>query len=203
MSCGQATHHLNCWHQLVSVDGPWLVVAGQDVRLTTVITGGFLALAIGWRTRSPVRAFAGAMAWLCLYEVFFLVTTTVLLGWPWLSTFWETFAILGYVLWAWALGVRPNPLLLSAFLVSWAAWTVAGLHANWPTDERHFRLGDEIANVATKGILAIAYLAGTRAPRRSETFVSASANPGLLRQIARQAGQTLRELRPGSEAVRP
>jgi hypothetical protein len=158
MNCVQVTYHQTCFHELLNLKWPWLVIAGQDVRVTTTITGALLFALVLWRTENPLRAAAATMAWLTLYEVCFLVTSTALLGSPWRDTFWQTFAILAWPLLAFALGLRPHPALLGAFGVGWLAWAATGLHANWPSGA--FRLGDEIANVATKTILAGAYMAG-------------------------------------------
>jgi len=133
-------------------------VLATHVRLSTVL-GGLLILAlIGGVQRRPVRAAVATVAWLSLYEIVWEMTNVAWQHDSFSYGFWIAAALTGWVVAAWALKVRPDVRVLVAFAVLWLFWQLLGFGYNWPGQTHPVNVRDEVLNVATKTLLAIAYI---------------------------------------------
>lgn len=143
--------------------GPFLILPllNRPLRLSTILGGLLVVAIVFYRTRRPATGVVAALGWLCAYEVLFMLTG-YLTHQPWSPSaadlFWQTSAIMGWVLLAHALGIRPNWQLVALFAVLWVGWIAVGFRSNWLGSP--FVLGDEVWNVATKTVLALAYALG-------------------------------------------
>lgn len=132
----------------------WLELPIGPFRVSTALTAIALGVWLLWRYRRWTAAVAGVMAWLAAYEVLYIGTGTLLHGWPFSAFLW-TANLSAWVLLAWVIGVRPNPWLLLPFGASWLIWMAIGFVANTPGYP--WRWDDEVINVITKSVLAVAY----------------------------------------------
>lgn len=135
------------------------------IRLTTVLMAAITFGYWAWTTRRPVWAGIGTLAWACLYEVFFYATGLVTAGWDLSNSFWGLVAFTGWVWLAYIQGFRLHRWWFGAFVLLWLVWAATGWHYNnierWDT----FDPLAEAFNIATKTLLPIAFLAGTRSIR--------------------------------------
>jgi hypothetical protein len=151
------------------------------MRWTTLATGLAILVVIGLVRRRPDLAVVAAVAWAGGFEVTYGVVDT--LYWhpadtaKWTAEAWQGAALVGWVLLAHALGIRPSPAWVAATVVAFAVWltTIPGLTSgfmyNAPQAGQTGRLlvVPEIENVVAKTAWAVAYAVGAWRVR-SEPF---------------------------------
>ena len=144
----------------------WLPLAGP-IRLSTVLTGLLMVVAMLWRHRGPLTALITLMAWLSAYEIAYQATGTALHGWSPAYFFWLSAAISGWVVLGLVRGIIPNRWLLLAVALVWAIWLLTGFHSNssavagTPGRSGAFSISGELLNELSKTLLGFAYLANS------------------------------------------
>jgi hypothetical protein len=150
----------------------WSPLPGS-VRWSTVATGAVLFATVLWQTRRPVGAVAVTMAWLCGFEILYQATGAVVHRWS-LGTLTLTVAGTGgWLLLAYLLGVRPNRALTVVVVAVWIIWIALGFESNMPDRiipgaATVWSWRDELLNVGTKTLLALALLTAAPSMRVAE-----------------------------------
>ncbi|MHB8634282.1 MAG: hypothetical protein ACYDBQ_10035, partial [Thermoplasmatota archaeon] len=178
--------HATPWMSGASVEFTQQLVWGPlgHLRVTTVRTAAVTFAMWSWTSRRPLWAAVGTMAWSAVFEVFYY-TASAALAWahgsgarslaavagsPLESAVWPSLAVAGWILLGYMQGFRPSRGWLLAAGVAAALWWVTGFHRNvWLSPATFDPLG-EILNVATKTLVAAAYLAGTTSPPRAPSI---------------------------------
>ena len=156
---------------------PWLVVPAGHVRASTLALTVLIALVVVWRTRRTLLAAVAVMAWLSAFEIAWQTAQAAFGRIPMSEEFWFVAAVVGWVVLAHHLGIRPDPLLTGLFVAGFAVWVALGFHSNWP--DQPFSLRDEATNELTKTALGVAYLLGAlRAARPAPVPVPRGAAGG-------------------------
>jgi hypothetical protein len=136
----------------------WLPVLGP-IRASTVIAALITFGAISFRRRNPWVALVVVLAWASAFEIVYDVVGVAAFNWPLSPFVWQAAALLGWVILASVLGVRPDWRISMVFLTLMAAWAVTGFHLNQPGTSS-IDLRAEVLNEAAKSTLAFAYLVG-------------------------------------------
>jgi hypothetical protein len=151
----------------------WLPLMGP-IRISTVVAGLVMVVAIQWRRHAPSTALIALMAWASAYEILYSATGTAIHGWPAANFVWMAAAVGGWVVLAQVWGITPNRWLLLAFAVVWVLWVLTGFNSNAPSVAgtpgfpKAFSVSSEILNELTKTLLALAYLVeALRSPARA------------------------------------
>lgn len=127
-----------------------------SIRLSTLLTAIVVFIYVLVYIRSFFIAFVSTMAWASLYEIIFVITDSIIHNMPWSHTLWIVIALMAYPILAHTQGIRPNRLLLLIFSVTWIIWVLFGFNYNGYNNP-NFTPQDELLNVLTKTILALAY----------------------------------------------
>ncbi|MCW4032849.1 MAG: hypothetical protein NWF08_05600 [Candidatus Bathyarchaeota archaeon] len=127
-----------------------------SIRISTLLTASVVFIYVLVRTRSFFIAFVSTMAWASLYEIFFVITDSIIHNMPWSRTFWIVIALIAYPILAHTQGIRPNRLLLLIFSLTWIIWVLFGFNYN-SYNNPTFIPQNELLNVLSKTILALAY----------------------------------------------
>ncbi|HXC77196.1 MAG TPA: hypothetical protein VNU19_09095 [Candidatus Acidoferrum sp.] len=133
----------------------WLPLAGP-IRISTIVAALVIFGVVGIWRRRPLVGLVAMMAWISAFEILYNAAGVVVLHTPLGAFAWEVAALLGWVVAADLLGIRPPWWALVPFLLLSVIWIVTGFHSNLPA--RSFSLRDEVLNEATKSALAAAYL---------------------------------------------
>lgn len=151
----------------------WLPLIGP-IRISTVVAGLVMVVAILWRRHAPLTALIALMAWASAYEILYSATGTAIHGWPVANFIWMAAAVGGWVILAQVWGVVPNRWLVLAFVVVWVLWALTGFNSNAPSMAgtpgfpKAFSISNEILNELTKTLLALAYVIDAlRSPART------------------------------------
>jgi hypothetical protein len=142
------------------------------MRWTTLATGILILVVIGLVRRRPDLAVVSAVAWAGGFEAAFGIVDTVY--WHpgdvtrWIAEAWQAAALLGWVLLAYAVGIRPSAAWLAVSVVAFAVWltTIPGLtngfvyNAPQAGHNGPLLVLPEIENVVAKTAWAVAYAAG-------------------------------------------
>jgi hypothetical protein len=151
----------------------WLWSPFADARWSTVLTFVALCALTAWNTRRPIVGLATAMAWLSGFEIIYEATGSIMHGWSLTTLLWTTAGTAGWMVAAYALGVRPDLRIFFVFAVLWAVWIAAGYRSNMPDRiipgaNLTFSWFDEALNICTKTTLAIGVLVGALRTRGRE-----------------------------------
>jgi hypothetical protein len=143
------------------MNGPWfLLPLVGPIRISTVLGAVAIFVAIGIWRRRPLIALVATIAWASTFEILYNGAGVVMWHWPVADFLWQVAALLGWVIAAEVLGVRPPWWGFVPFAVVACIWLLTGFHSNVPNDPtRPFVLQDEVLNEVTKSALAVAYLA--------------------------------------------
>jgi hypothetical protein len=95
----------------------------------------------------------------------------------------------GWVVAAYAAGIRPHPGLLGAWCLLFLGWIAIGFHPNLYDHPNQFSIAQEVINVATKDGLAAIFVIGGLAPFRLRAGTSAAQAPPLA---TRARGESVR-----------
>jgi hypothetical protein len=143
----------------------WLPIVGP-IRISTVLAGIVMVVAILWQRRVLSTAVITLMAWASAYEILYQVTGAVVHGWSLTNVVWLGAAVSGWVVLGLVLGIIPDRRLLLLTAVVWVPWIVSGFNSNSPATAgtaglpNDFNMAGEIFNELTKTLLALAYLVG-------------------------------------------
>jgi hypothetical protein len=151
------------------------------IRATTVIAALTVFGAISIRRRNPMLALVTVLAWASAFEIVYDAVGVIAFAWAFSPFVWQTAALLGWVILAALVGVRPDWLIGIVFLVLMAAWAFTGFRFNLPGTTT-FDARAEFLNEAAKSTLALAYLVGALrvgdgSARRVRTTVTPSELP--------------------------
>lgn len=158
----------------------WLPVVGP-IRISTVLAGLVIVVAIIWRRRAPLSALIALLAWASAYEILYSATGTAIHGWPAAGFVWMTAAVGGWVVLSQVRGIVPDWRLVLAMALVWGLWVATGFNSNAPSVAgtpgfpKDFSVASEILNELTKTLLALAYLVGALRSRRLNPSSSAAA----------------------------
>lgn len=143
----------------------WLPLVGP-IRVSTVLAGLVIVVAVLLRRRDPLLALISLMAWASAFEILYSATGTAIHGWPVVNFLWMTAAVGGWVVLGQVRGIVPDWRLLVAMAVVWVLWMLTGFNSNAPSTAgtagfpMEFSVTNEILNELSKTLLALAYLAG-------------------------------------------
>ncbi|MFH0848078.1 MAG: hypothetical protein V1857_01065 [archaeon] len=126
------------------------------IRTSTILTALALFFFVLWRLRRPLIALLSVMAWVSLYEILWNLTDLFLHGGSLTHSFWQNTAIISYPILARTQGTRLNRTIMMLFSVFWIIWILSGFNSN-NFNVEPFILSNEILNITTKAILAMAY----------------------------------------------
>jgi hypothetical protein len=148
----------------MAIPAGWLFSPVQ-VRWSTLLMAAVILAVVGVRRRRPAVAVVSVVAWLAVYETGWQLMDLVVhhaAAWPAAvqRLGWASAALAGWPLLAHALGVRPDPRWAALCALVFAVWLWSGFWYNWPGQPYPLMIGPELANVASKTALGIAYLAG-------------------------------------------
>jgi len=132
------------------------------MRWSTFVTAVAILLLIGGVRRRPDLAIVAVVAWTGGFEVVYRFWDIVRWQewWAWTSWAWEAAALVGWVLLAHAIGIRPSPFWLTVTLACFGVWISTGYVYNHTGQTYPFQPFAEIENVAAKTAWAMAYLVG-------------------------------------------
>lgn len=132
------------------------------MRWSTFLTAVVVLLLIGVVRRRPDLAVVAVVAWTGGFEVVYRFWDIVRWHewWAWNSWFWEAAALVGWVVLAHVIGIRPSPFWLTVTLACFAIWISTGYTYNYTGQTYPFQVLPEIENVAAKTAWATAYLVG-------------------------------------------
>jgi len=162
-------------------DAPgWVYSPVMGGRWSTVLTWAALLVVVSWQTRNPARGLVLAMAWLSGYEILYQATGSILHGWSRQTLAFTITGTTGWLIAAYLFGFRPEWRTLSLLAMLWVAWIAGGYNSNMadriiPGANWHWSWSDELLNVSTKTMLAIALGLGALGARKR--FDSSSAVP--------------------------
>lgn len=142
------------------------------MRWTTLATGIGILVVIGLVRRRPDLAIVSAIAWAGGFEAVYGIVDT--LYWhptdtvKWTAEAWQTAALVGWVVLAHALGIRPSPAWVAVTAIAFAVWltTIPGLtngfvsNAPQAGQKGPLMVVPEIENVIAKTSWAMAYAVG-------------------------------------------
>jgi hypothetical protein len=156
----------------------WLPLAGP-IRTSTVIAALVIFGVVGiWRQR-PLIGLVAVIAWASAFEILYNAAGVVVWHWPLGAFAWQVAALLGWLIAADLLGIRPPWWALVPFVLLGATWILAGFHSNIPG--RPLVLWDEVLNEATKSAIAVAYLvAALRCPTARRRHRTESITPSVI-----------------------
>jgi hypothetical protein len=142
------------------------------MRWTTLVTGIAILAVIGLVKRRPDLAIVSAVAWAGGFELTYGTIDT--LYWhpadraKWTAEAWQAMALVGWVLLAHAMGIRPSPAWVAVTVIAFAVWLTTfpgltnGFVSNAPQAGQTGQLYvvPEIENVVAKTAWAISYAVG-------------------------------------------
>jgi len=142
------------------------------MRWTTLATGVAMLVVIGLVKRRPDLAVVSAVAWAGGFELTYGIADT--LYWHpqdasrWIAEAWQAAALIGWVLLAHAIGIRPSPAWVAVTVIAMAVWmtTIPGVTSGFIYNAPQagqtgpLLLVPEIENVVCKTSWAIAYAVG-------------------------------------------
>jgi hypothetical protein len=142
------------------------------MRWTTLVTGIVILVVIGLVRRRPDLAIVSAVAWAGGFEVTYGVIDT--LYWhptdtaKWVAEAWQGAALIGWVVLAHAMGIRPSPTWVAVTVIAFAVWltTIPGVtdgfiyNAPQAGQTGPLLVVPEIENVVAKTAWAMAYAVG-------------------------------------------
>ncbi len=149
-----------------------LIESPLGMRWTTLATGVALLVVIGLVRRRPDLAVVSAVAWAGGFELTYGIIDT--LYWHprdaarWTAEAWQAAALIGWVLLAHAMGIRPAPAWVAVTVIAFAVWltTIPGVTGGFVYNAPQagqtgpLLVVPEIENVAAKTAWAIAYAVG-------------------------------------------
>jgi len=136
------------------------------MRWTTMLMAGAILLLIGIWKRRPLIAVAALLAWAGGFEVIFRALDILRWRewWAISAWAWEAAALAGWVIAAYALGVRPSIPWVAVTVATLGVWLATGFDYNLPQTVagRHqvIRWWPEILNVIAKTAWGMAYMLG-------------------------------------------
>ncbi|GAC1509558.1 MAG: hypothetical protein NVS1B3_11710 [Candidatus Dormibacteraceae bacterium] len=149
------------------MSGVWLMFPFLGpIRLSTVLAFIATLAILAWLRRSPLLALVAAMGWVSAFEIAYMGVATIYGRRDALHLFYLTFSMSGWVVAAYAAGIRPHPALLGAWGVLFLGWIAVGFHPNFVDRPNQFSLTQEVFNMATKDGLAAIFVVGGLAPFR-------------------------------------
>ncbi len=142
------------------------------MRWTTLVTGIVILAVIGLVRRRPDLAIVSVVAWAGGFELTYGVLDT--LYWhpgdrvKWVAEAWQAGALVGWVLLAHKMGIRPSPAWVAVTVIALAVWltTIPGVTSGFVSNAPQagqtgpLLVVPEIENVVAKTAWAIAYAVG-------------------------------------------
>jgi hypothetical protein len=142
------------------------------MRWTTLATGIAILVVIGLVKRRPDLAVVTAVAWAGGFEATYGIIDTAY--WHpgdtarWVEEAWQAAALIGWVLLAHAMGIRPSATWVAVTVIGFAVWltTIPGLTSGFVYNAPQagqtgpLLVVPEIENVVTKTAWALAYAVG-------------------------------------------
>jgi hypothetical protein len=149
-----------------------MIESPLGMRWTTLATGIAILVAIGLVKRRPDLAIVAAIAWAGGFEVTYGILDT--LYWhpadavKWTKEAWQGAALLGWVLLAHRIGIRPSAAWVAVTVIAFAVWLTTfpgvtnGFVSNAPQAGQTgpLMVVPEIENVVAKTAWAMAYAVG-------------------------------------------
>lgn len=157
-----------------------LLESPLGMRWTTLATAAAIFALVGLWRRRPLAAIVVLAAWAGGFEVAYRVLD--ILRWhEWWAVSawaWEAAALVGWVIAAHALGIRPSPPWVALTVAVFAVWWLSGYDYNLPQtaagQHQPLRWLPEIENVAAKTSWAMAYVAGSAGAEPTRFSASSS-----------------------------
>lgn len=168
------------------------------MRWTTVLMAGAILLLIGIWKRRPLIAVAALLAWAGGFEVTFRALDIVRWRewWAISAWAWEAAALAGWVIAAYAFGVRPSIPWVAVTVATLGVWFATGFDYNLPQtvagQHQVIRWWPEILNVIAKTAWGMAYMLGALSPpgvpwyRRRPSLRESPTAAASARQLAQQ-----------------
>jgi hypothetical protein len=151
---------------------PWIWVPFLGpIRVSTLIVGALMVIAIVWRRRDALIALTALMGWLSTFEILYQATGAALHGWSLSYVLWMSAALGGWVVLSAVRRIVPDWRLLLPMALVWALWILTGFNSNSPSIvgtpgfPPDFSAGDELFNELSKTLLAVAFLVGALKPQ--------------------------------------
>ena len=149
-----------------------MIESPLGMRWTTLATGIVILVVIGLVRRRPDMAIVSAVAWAGGFELTYGIVDT--LYWhpadvaKWNAEAWQAAALIGWVLLAHAMGIRPSPPWVAVTVISFAVWmsTIPGMTNGFISNSPQagqtgpLLVLPEIENVVTKTAWAMSYAVG-------------------------------------------
>jgi hypothetical protein len=136
----------------------WAHLPVGDFRWSTVAMALLVLAAVTFRRGLPLAAVT-VLAWVSAFETIDNLVGGLGFHWPLTSVVWVSGALLGWVVLAHVVGVRPNPAALVLFALVMVAWIATGFHYN-VAHGATFDYAGEAFNELAKTLLGVAYLLG-------------------------------------------
>lgn len=149
-----------------------LIESPLGMRWTTLVTGIAILVVIGVARRRPDLAIVAVVAWAGGFEATYGIFDT--LYWhpgdaaKWVTVAWQAAALIGWVLLAHAIGLRPSPFWTAVTVIAFAIWltTIPGVTNGFVSNAPQagqtgpLMIVPEIENVVAKTSWALAYAVG-------------------------------------------
>jgi hypothetical protein len=173
------------------MSGVWLIFPFiGPIRLSTVLTFVATVAIVTWSRRSLLVGLVAGMGWVSAFEIVYQAVGTIYGRHDALHLFDLTFSMSGWVVAAYAVGIRPHPGLLGAWCLVVLGWIASGFQPNLYDHPNQFSIAQEVFNVAAKDGLAAIFVIGGLAPFRIRARASALPPPSLTPSVRGESVRT-------------